>query len=115
LTSIVLLFAWVAIAGSVLLLAQPVHAREVNAMANACRSDYRALCPTVQPGGGKVAECLQQHAAELSSQCKAQLENITQCSAQIKSICGADSADKSALRTCMKAHASELSTACRVP
>lgn len=113
LTSIVLLLAWAAIAGSVLLFAQSVHAREVNAMANACRSDYLALCPKVQPGEGRVADCLKQHAAELSSLCKAQLDNISQCSEQVKSICGAAGTDKSALRSCMKAHASAFSATCR--
>lgn len=91
----------------------PAQAREANAMASACRSDYQTFCSKVKPGGGQVAQCLQEHAAELSAPCKAQLGTVKQCTEQIKAVCGTDGTDKAALRTCLKAHASELGAACR--
>lgn len=63
-------------------------ARDVNAMASACRSDYQTFCAKVSPGGGRIAGCLKEHAAELSAPCKAQLGNMKQCSEQVKAVCG---------------------------
>lgn len=42
----------------------------------ACRADYRALCSDVQPGGGRVLACLQQHADQVSEGCKQALATL---------------------------------------
>ncbi len=34
-----------------------------------CRGDYDRLCAGVQPGGGRVLACLQNHANQLSTAC----------------------------------------------
>ena len=34
-----------------------------------CRGDYDRLCAGVQPGGGRILACLQNHANQLSSAC----------------------------------------------
>ncbi|MEP6565505.1 MAG: alpha/beta hydrolase fold domain-containing protein [Mesorhizobium sp.] len=39
-------------------------------MVRACRGDYQQFCTGVRPGGGAIRECLAQHAAELSAQCR---------------------------------------------
>jgi hypothetical protein len=36
----------------------------------ACQSDIRALCGAVQPGGGRIRDCMREHRAELSAACK---------------------------------------------
>jgi cysteine rich repeat protein len=36
----------------------------------ACRSDVKALCVSVQPGGGRIRDCMRDHRAELSNTCK---------------------------------------------
>jgi hypothetical protein len=36
----------------------------------ACQSDVHALCGAVQPGGGRIRDCMRQHRAELSAACK---------------------------------------------
>ena len=36
----------------------------------ACRAQLAALCPNVLPGGGRIRECLREHAAELSPECR---------------------------------------------
>ncbi len=36
----------------------------------ACVADYRALCPGVHPGGGRIIACFRQHAGQLSTGCK---------------------------------------------
>ena len=40
------------------------------ALAQVCRGDYARFCSTVQPGGGRVLACLQQHLGELSAECR---------------------------------------------
>ena len=38
----------------------------------ACQPDVQKFCQDVQPGGGRVMQCLRAHEAELSDACKAQ-------------------------------------------
>jgi len=40
------------------------------AMKGACASDVRTLCGSVQPGGGRIRECMREHRAQLSVECK---------------------------------------------
>lgn len=42
---------------------------EAIALMRVCRSDYNRLCAGVQPGGGRVLACLQDHAGQLSAAC----------------------------------------------
>jgi Cysteine rich repeat len=101
-----------AIAIAVASLYTPAHAQS-NAMVRACRGDAQGLCPSVKPGGGRIAQCLQQHEAQLSAGCKTQLATIQQCSQQVQQICGPEAATPAALRTCFAAHANEFSATCR--
>ena len=36
----------------------------------ACEADVKKLCAGVQPGGGRILQCLAQHKAEVSDACK---------------------------------------------
>ncbi len=36
----------------------------------ACQADFEKLCPGVQPGGGRIIECLAQHLNDLTPQCQ---------------------------------------------
>jgi Cysteine rich repeat len=42
------------------------------AAAEACKPDVEKFCQDVQPGGGRIIQCLRQHETELSDACKAQ-------------------------------------------
>jgi Cysteine rich repeat len=42
-------------------------------MSDACQSDVQQFCRDINPGGGRLAQCLKQHESELSSTCKAEL------------------------------------------
>jgi hypothetical protein len=74
--------------------------------AAACQADARKLCSGQRPGAGRVAACLQQHEAELSAACKAQLPHLLECSEQIQQVCG--EGRPRALRSCMQQHRDKL-------
>ena len=38
-----------------------------------CQNDVQQFCKDINPGGGRLAQCLKQHESELSSTCKAEL------------------------------------------
>lgn len=88
------------------LLAGPALAAD-RAAAQACRADFKKLCNGVKPGGGRGAECLKQHEAELSDGCKTAMAGMAQCAEQVRKTCGGEG-DAAARRACMKAHAGEL-------
>jgi hypothetical protein len=44
---------------------------EPGPMRGACMSDIKTLCASIQPGGGRVRDCMREHRAQLSIACKA--------------------------------------------
>lgn len=36
----------------------------------ACLHDVKTLCAGVQPGGGRIRDCIREHRAQLSQECK---------------------------------------------
>ena len=40
----------------------------------ACQADFEKYCPGVEPGGGRVLECLGKHLDQLTPQCKSMVE-----------------------------------------
>ena len=60
-----------AAAAPAVLVLRPMRPREVLfVMRSACGGDVRALCPGVEPGGGRIIECLATQAASLSPACQ---------------------------------------------
>ena len=49
--------------------ASPQMRGEAMTLMQICRGDYDRLCAGVQPGGGRILACLQNHANQLSSAC----------------------------------------------
>lgn len=43
---------------------------KVQELAQACKADSEKLCKGIQPGGGRILQCLKQHEGELSPACK---------------------------------------------
>jgi hypothetical protein len=39
-------------------------------MRGACKADIQSLCGSVQPGGGRIRDCMREHRAQLSATCK---------------------------------------------
>ena len=56
----------------------------------ACLKDAKAQCPGVQPGGGKIRDCLKTNIAALSDDCKDVLVkaiNVKACADDAKKFC----------------------------
>jgi hypothetical protein len=47
---------------------------ELARVREACRADVERLCKGVEPGGGRIRECLRAHREELSDGCKAAIK-----------------------------------------
>jgi hypothetical protein len=62
------LVASLALAGAAL--AQPQEGGHNNAMRAACAADLQSLCKDVQPGGGRIMQCLKEHKDAVSAPCK---------------------------------------------
>ena len=90
----------------------PAAARDANALAQACRDDHGKFCASVRLGGGRIADCLKQHEADLAPACRKVLGTIVACSNEARQICGAD-AEANALRECARARSREFSETCR--
>lgn len=50
----------------------PAHA--VGTRHGVCSADIRKFCADVEHGKGKIRDCLSQHVADLSSECKTRVE-----------------------------------------
>jgi len=49
---------------------------EVQALRKYCEPDIRRLCPTVQPGQGRIKACLKKHKQEMSVGCAMALKEL---------------------------------------
>jgi hypothetical protein len=50
--------------------------REIEVLRTYCRPDIERLCPAVEPGGGRIKECLKQHEKEMSVGCAQALQKL---------------------------------------
>lgn len=104
------------------LLVLPLTAREVPAAdSRPCAEDVAKLCKDVQPGGGRLAECLKDHENELSVACKSRQEEIKikireavqACHDDVAQFCSEVKPGGGRIAVCLKKHEKELSRECR--
>jgi Cysteine rich repeat len=55
----------------------PQMKSQAMALAALCRADYDRLCQGVQPGGGRVLNCLNANAEKLSASCRGALPDAS--------------------------------------
>ena len=53
--------------------AQTISAEQAKAVRTACEADVKKLCAGVQPGGGRLIQCLKEHKDEVTPPCQATL------------------------------------------
>lgn len=108
---------------SVLALAAPAGAEGTGP----CKADKERLCKDVEPGEGRILECVKAHEAELSEKCKAmsgrmkeKLEKMRAmkgkaeaCKADKEKFCKDVQPGEGRIVECLKAHEAELSEGCR--
>lgn len=88
---------------------------------DACRADAERLCKGVRPGGGRIAACLQEHAADVSQECQATMTTVREKAAAFMEACGGDAQKLCAgvkpgrgrVVQCLRSHEAELTEACR--
>ena len=83
----------------------------------ACLSDAKSLCAGVEPGGGKIRDCLKSHVKDLSDGCQAvvlKAVNAKACAADVKQFCADTKPGEGRVEACMKTHVADVSDACKV-
>ncbi len=86
-----------------------------------CTEDVAKFCKDIQPGGGRMAQCLKEHQNELSSACKEHVELIKQrgreiqeaCQDDVMNLCKDVKPGGGRIMRCLKEHQGELSPECK--
>ena len=89
--------------------------------AKPCAGDVARLCKGVQPGQGRLAQCLKEHSNELSPACrenikimKEKVQDFVQaCKADEERLCKGTKPGGGRIIQCLKQHEGELSPACK--
>jgi len=95
--------------------------RPATAAAGPCATDVQKFCAGVQPGGGRIKDCLRQHEKELSAPCKSNLHEKGQeladawkaCKPDIEKLCKDVAPGGGRVVACLKTHEKEVSPACK--
>ena len=85
-----------------------------------CKADREKFCAGIQPGDGKLGECMKQHEAELSPECTAERKERQEmrknvrmnCTAEIGKFCADGEKGQGGVMKCQGSHASELGQTC---
>lgn len=106
--------------------AQTVATRGMgDALADACREDVAAHCAAVRPGGGRLRECLQQHASELTPGCRQGLKEAIEqtrggpqawlrvCREDIRALCAGVAAGGGRIAACLRERRAALTPRCQ--
>ena len=64
----------IAFLGAVVLATNAAAAQPSAALRQACEADYRRLCASIIPGGGRILKCLLDHNGELAPACRTALQ-----------------------------------------
>jgi len=100
----------------VLLPCSTVLAAELRGVAKACVSDVKTHCAGVNPGGGRIRECIKTHVKDLSEPCQTFLlkaVTVKACASDVKQNCAGTKPGGGRIQACMKAHVADVSDACK--
>ena len=107
--------------GAMVALLSSSHALAAGTQKGACKADAQKLCPDVQPGDGKLLECLKTHQADLSPACATNIKSAQQaikqmsdaCEPDIEKFCFDTTMGKGGVASCLKKHQADLSAGCK--
>ena len=111
----------VSIALSVTLLAFYSLTPIASAQEGPCAADAKKLCKDVQPGGGRIAQCMKQHETELSQACKDQMQtmkaemekNQQACKGDAEKLCKGVEPGGGRIARCLKENQQQVSSECK--
>ncbi len=91
----------------------------VSAREKPCEKDRETYCANVEPGEGKMMKCMEEHADQLSAECKAfraqakegMKEVVAACQGDAEKLCAGKK--KKALIRCLRQNRSQLSEGCK--
>jgi hypothetical protein len=88
-----------------------------------CQKEIQTYCAAVQPGGGRILECLKQHEASLSPVCVLRMSDLRETFSGPMSACRDDwaafcyhsraSTDRSGVVQCLQTNQDQVSAGCR--
>ena len=82
----------------------------------ACVSDVKAQCAGVNPGEGRIRECIKTHLKDLSEPCQTlvlKAVTVKACAADVKKVCAGTKPGRGRVRACMKDHLADVSEPCK--
>jgi hypothetical protein len=106
------------LAAAAVLLTAPVGAiAQGTALRQACRAEIQQYCAGVQPGEGRLRDCVKEHFADFSEPCKqAALSSVAvvrACKADVQRTCPDIQPGGGRIQACMKEHFAEYSEPCK--
>jgi hypothetical protein len=86
-----------------------------------CADDIAKLCKEVNPGGGRLAECLKENEKELSPACAASIKDTKKklkdahqaCADDVQKFCKGVKPGQGRIVNCLREHNKDLSTTCQ--
>jgi len=88
-----------------------------------CTEEIRMYCPDVQPGGGRILQCLKDNESKLSPACAQRMNNLQQAVSGPMGACRDDwvaycyhpraSTERQAMEQCLQANQTKLSPGCQ--
>ncbi len=98
--------------------------RVIQDFGQACRADVERYCPAIDPGGGRVMGCLNQHLLDLSNACQNVMGRLNEarervsavraaCAADVERLCAGVPPQAGPILQCLQSREDQLSPACR--
>jgi hypothetical protein len=86
----------------------------------ACNDDVERLCKDVQPGEGRILECLKSNQKDVSKGCvqatqqlRAQLKHLLACEPDVEKLCWNVPIGKGGIARCLQTNQSNVSSDCK--
>jgi len=85
-----------------------------------CKNEAKKLCAGVEPGDGRIAQCLAEHKSELGKMCMVALRRAkriatfrAKCGADVKALCPDVKPGAGRIHTCLKTNEASVSAQCK--